>query len=453
MRKRIEVYKNLLILIPDSVSKYMNEMHDGILVLEDGILKYIGQNDALYEQFRLEYVLDLEENASSWDWIEIAADGKLIFPPFANCHCHLGMSLFRSAPKALSLESWLEDWIFPQEKKLSYEIVRAGSLLSLLELSHSGCGAIADMYYYEEANLESVLDSGLRANLSIDKKNQCNGIYTQNLKATEDFIVLCKQNEDRVKNSLHVHSLYLYDKAFYQELGEIAEYLNLPIQMHLAETTVEVETIKERFQMTPVELLRHTNLLRDGSLYAHCVHLTGHDLDILKGRNVTLVHNPASNGKLASGILDAEPIETRGIRLALGTDGAGSNDSLNMFSDLRLALFLQKLLHKNPQAADESRWLYNSTTSGYEALGFPEMAEFRIGEKADFVLYNLDTLGQAPFGPNSSVPSLLAYSGSPQAVEAMMINGKYVIKNYEHQLLDEEKVVCEAKHAYKALHK
>lgn len=437
-KKYIELIGATL-LLPEENQERFTPVENGRILLEDGRFSYVGPAGRPYEDNKRS--LDLrDQDIESYDY-----SGRLILPPFANTHCHLGMSIFRNSPSRYSLEDWLNKWIFPLEEHLDYEIVRIATALSLTELTQSGVGAVADMYFFEDAVVESVLESGLRANIALGmKETDEKGHHYFDEERAKDFLSRVKVYEEQIKTSLEVHSLYLYPKEFYKDLALTAREFNLPIQMHLAETKTEVNGIEEKFAMSPVEALMALDLVQPDAIYAHCVHLTEKDLDLLKDKEVYLAHNPASNAKLASGMLKAKPMADRNLNLTLGTDGAGSNDQLNFFHDLRLASFYEKLSEENPLAGDAETWLYRATVKGYEALGFGDSAYFKIGEKADFLIYNPNVPGSGPYGSKSDPYSVLVYSGSPRGVEGLVVNGETVMWDYKHTRVDENLILREA---------
>lgn len=419
-------------------------IYSSVLIVDGRKIHYAGPGGKEAEEAKLSLLKSLDEKGIPYRLISEKGRGRLIFPPFGNTHCHIAMSLFRSSPGAYNLQSWLKEWIFPKEEKLDYSFVKTGSELGMLELIRSGCGAAADMYYFPEAAAEAAGEAGIRLFLSVDGKSRnTEGLFVQDEEAVEAFAEKYRRDE-MIRPSFHVHSLYLYQPELYPQLGALASRFELPLQIHVAETRQEVLDLKQRFGNTAVPILREMNLLQKGSVLAHCVYLSDEDISILQAYDVALAHNPASNCKLGSGICDTKRLADAGLNLCLGTDGAGSNDGLNLFEDLRLACYLPNATAKSSQAASPEEWLYRATVGGYRAMGFGAAAMLRKGSPADFVIYNPNVLSSAPFIPESDPVSLLVYAASPAGVESMMINGKYVLKDGEVLGLDREKVVFEA---------
>ncbi len=444
-------FKDFLLLIPQEEQQGFELVRSGRLITAGGKILYAGEDTPESEALLKAFQRRAEEEKKEISLIREKGRGRYILPPFGDTHAHLAMTLFRGSPANYNLDQWLRKWIFPKEEKLSYEIVRAGADLAMLELMRCGCGAAADMYYFPEATAEAADQAGLRLNLSIDAKTKDEeGNFHQDADALFAFAEKYRSHP-MIRPSFHIHSLYLYQDALYPELGRLAEAADLPVQIHLAETGQECEELEKKYNKSPAEVLDMFGLLRDGSLLAHCVRLDARDIRLLKGRKVYIAHNPASNSKLASGICDTEKLFDEGLHVTLGTDGAGSNDSLDMLRDLRLAAFLPKILHKRADAGAPERWLYAATAAAYEALGFKEAGRLKKGEAADFMIYNPDTPGSAPAGEDSDPFSLLVYAGNNASVERLTVNGRCIYKDGDYLQADEEKIIERAKAARKKL--
>ncbi len=451
-RTRVEIreFRDYQVLVPDSTQGLMVPKSHATLLLRDGVIEGIYESsEADQASHELRESLDAakEKGGPSYEWITTRGEGRMILPPFANCHTHLAMSLFRGSPVNLNLQDWLYKWIFPKEAKMTVDTVRRGAALSILELMKGGTAAMADMYYLDEGTSRAALDAGTRLVLTIDGKTSDGaGRFTQDIQAVEDFTSRW-QGHSHIHPSLQVHSPYLYQEDLYPILGEVAAANRIPVQIHVAETKTEVADLAAKYQATPVELVERWHLLQPGSILAHNVYLTDHDIAILQNYEVSLVTNPASNCKLGSGIADTEKLRSAGLRVVLGTDGAGSNDTLDMFRELRLASFLAKATHTDPLAGRADRWLYWATTGGYEAMGFTLSGHLQAGERADFMVYNPQHLGNEPVGEHVDPIALLTYAGSPSCVEALVVDGKFLVKDYQSQTLDEERVIFEARGA------
>lgn len=444
-------FKDFLLLIPEEESLSCSVIKSGRLITAGDEIYYAGPAGEAAAEAAEAFRKKLEAEGMPFTWHTEEGRGRYILPPFANTHCHIAMSLFRGSPADYNLKKWLFDWIFPQEARLDAEIVRAGSDLAFAELIRSGCGAVCDMYFYEDATIRSAAKAGVRVNISVDAKNRdADGNYIFDAAEAERFALKYRDHK-MVRPSLMVHSPYLYQESIYPELGEAAMRLGLPVQVHVSETEQEVSDLRNRYGKTGTELLEAWGLLTPGSVLAHCVWLSDGDIEILKQKDVFLAHNPASNCKLGSGICDTERLARAGLRLTLGTDGAGSNDSLNLFSDLRLAAFLPKAAARSATAAPPGAWLYRATLGGYQAAGFGSRGLLKAGAPADLVIYEPNCLGSAPAGEHTDPVSLLVYAGTPEGVRSMMIGGRFVLRDGELIGLDEEKIIAEAGRAARKL--
>lgn len=440
-------YEDFLLLIPEEEGPSFHIIRSGRLITADDKILYAGEEGEAAEKALREFSEKAAAEGKISERVRERGNGRIILPPFANTHCHIAMSLFRGSPANYNLQDWLTQWIFPREAKLTPEIVRAGADLAIAEMIKSGTAASADMYFFEEMTAEAALDAGFRLNLALGARNgQAADEPPVDFAAAEHYAEKWK-NHPFIRTSLHVHSLYLYPEDLYPRLGELCKDLNIPVQIHLAETALEVEDLRKKYGKGPVRVLKDFGLLRDQSLLAHCVWLGEEDIELLRGREVYIAHNPASNCKLGSGICDTERLFDAGLKVTLGTDGAGSNDSLNMFRDLRLASFLPKAVRRDASAAEPGKWLRAATYGGYEALGFAEAGSLRAGAAADFMIYNPDSVFAAPSGSYTDPLSLLVYAGTAEAAESLLVAGKYIMKNRELLTLDEEKIIFEAKKA------
>lgn len=449
-KTEVREYRDFTILVPDRQQGLMVTHKHATLLLENGIIRGV-YDEAEASDARVKLQQELSQTRdltqTNYEWVTTNGEGRIILPPFADCHTHLAMSLFRGSPVNLNLQDWLYKWVFPKEAHMTAETVRRGAALSILELMKGGTAAMADMYYLDEGTSAAALAAGTRLVLTIDgKTSDSQGRFTQDVEAVEDFAKRWR-NHSHIRPSLQVHSPYLYQEDLYPVLSQVARDNHLPVQVHVAETKTEVSELAAKYHASPVELLQRWNLLLPGSILAHNVYLTDEDIRILLNYDVSLVTNPASNCKLGSGIADTEKLRQKGLRVVLGTDGAGSNDTLDMFRELRLAGFLAKATHTDPMAGRADIWLYWATAGGYDAIGFSDAGHLAAGEAADFMIYNPHHLGNEPYGEHVDPIALLSYSGSPAGVETLVVGGKHLVKNYESVTLDEERVIFEAREA------
>ena len=404
-----------------------------IMILKNGLIYYRGsivRRDLEIEGNKVVKV-GRSLNGRGYD-----AKGKLILPGLVNTHTHLAMTLLRGYADDLPLTEWLEDHIWPAEGKLTGEDVYYGSLLGIVEMIKSGTTCFNDMYFLMEKVADAVVKSGVRGVLShgiIEQFDAEKG--EREIKNSLKIMNLCKKNE-RTKFMFGPHAPYTCSKEFLMKIKDLAEKYGKQIHIHISETRNEVETIEKEHAMSPIEYLR--DFLGENVLAAHCVHLTDAEIGILKKRGVKVSHNPVSNLKLSSGVAPVPTLIRHGILVALGTDGAASNNSLNMFRDLKT----MALIHKtgNPGALPAEESLKIATENGGKALNL-KIGKIEEGYLADLIFVDLTTPSLVP---HHNIISSIVYSMSTEAVRDVMVNGAFVMKEREILTLNEEEIVEKA---------
>ena len=315
MADKTEVlFRSIRILTPDEADGIRSE--EGMfVVVRDGTIRYVGTSE---EQARKALRTD--------SYTVYEGKDRLLMPAFANTHAHTPMVLMRNAADDLNLHEWLFDVIFPMEERLRREDVFAGSMLGIAEMIRSGIGACADMYYHVDATLEAAVQSGIRMNLSCDpKKPDESGKTVIRSSVLHAFRQQCfLAGAGRIRPSLLVHSVYLYDEALYPALADLAGDADVMIQVHVSETRREVAECREKYGRSPVAQLDRFGIFRVPCIAAHAVHMEPGDLDLLAARPVAVAHNPSSNMKLGSGMADIPAMLRKKIPVSLGTDGAAS---------------------------------------------------------------------------------------------------------------------------------
>ena len=327
------------------------------------------------------------------------------------------MSFVRSYADDVPLQPWLFEQIFPLEAKLTPEAVYAFTKLSIIEYLTSGITAGFDMYYFREAIAQAGIDCGFRTVL-------CGGGGSaQQLEA-----------EYRRFNALHplisyqlgLHSEYTSSLAEMTEAGELARTLRAPVFAHNAETAREVAECQARWGKTPTELFESLGHFDFGGGGFHCVHMTEHDLDIFRARELWVITNPGSNAKLASGIAPLRQMRELGIRMAIGTDGPSSNNALDFFREMYLAAVLQKLHCGDAAALPADDVLHMATVGGAQAMGLSNCDVLAPGKQADLIVIDLQRPNMQPV---HNVARNLVYSGSKENVRLTMIAGRVLYEN------------------------
>ncbi len=365
---------------------------------------------------------------------------RILWPALANSHNHMAMTLLRNSADDLALQRWLFEVIFPKEERLDEKIVAAGSRLALAEMIRAGIGASADMYFFADATARAALETGFRLNLALEaKKDGPDPDLARQVKAYRD--------QELLEPSLLVHSIYLYEENDYRQLAETALELDLPVQVHVAETKQEIDDCLAKYGRRPAAQLAHFGLFKTRTIAAHCVHLDDAERQILAENKVFVAHCPASNLKLGSGIADLAALLNAGVPVALGTDGPASNNNLDLLRDLRLAALLAKGINHDPSLLPAETILTMATAQGMAALGFAG-GYIEAGRPADLQIIRTDRPGLTPLGEPAAA---LAYSAAASDVESLMVNGRWLLYKGELQTLDEEKVIQEARQAAAAL--
>lgn len=383
----------------------------------------------------------------------INAKGKIVMPGLVNSHTHCAMTLMRNRSNDLPLERWLADGIFPVEANLTYKDVYSGAMLGIAEMIKSGTTAYLDMYYMHEASLEAISKTGIKANLSygVSTSSKVKEFGKQGaLEYCKDFIT--KNNNafnGRVKTSVEVHSVYLVDEAELRLSAQMAKETDTLIHIHLHETAIEVENCINQYGMTPIQLCEKTGILNNRVTAAHTVFVNDDDMTLLKARSVTAVHNPSSNMLLGSGFADIPKMLKMDMRPALGTDGAASNNTLDMFMEMHLTGLIHKGYQRDTSAINAQQVLQMATRNGARALGFDDFGIIKTGMKADLIVVNTDSINMTPF---HDAASALVYSARATDIDTVMVNGELLMQNKQLLTIDEERVKSDATKASRRLY-
>jgi 5-methylthioadenosine/S-adenosylhomocysteine deaminase len=383
---------------------------------------------------------------------EISADWKanqvidctnmLAVPGFVNTHTHAAMTLFRSYADDMKLMDWLQNKIWPAEANLVAEDVYWGTLLAITEMVKSGTTTFSDMYFHMPHVAQAVADSGIRAVLARGMAGVAPNAE-QALAESEDFFHQYHNAADgRITVMLGPHAPYTCPPEYLKRVVALAQRLGSEIHIHLSETIGEVEECKKKYGKSPIELMKELGLFDCGVLAAHCVHVSSTDITLMKEANVRIAHNPGSNMKLASGIAPLPQMLAAGLCVGLGTDGAASNNNLDMLEEVRLAAMLHKVHTLDPLLIPAKTAINMATNYGAQALGLGTVTgTIAPGFKADITLFNM----HAPhWYPRHDRLSLLAYSANSGDVHTVMINGKIILDNKRLTTIDEEQVMYEA---------
>ena len=372
-----------------------------------------------------------------------ATDG-LVIPGLINAHTHVAMTLFRGAADDKELDTWLREDIWPVEAALTAEDVRAGTALGLAEMIRSGTTAFADMYFFMPEVADVAAASGMRARLG-------HGCITEGKDEDashaefEDGLAFAREHDGRADGRIRTmftpHSLTTVDEAFYREYLPLAHEEGIPVHIHANETTNEVTPIVEERGVRPLEYADDLGLLTEDAFLAHGVHVDASERELLAERGTSVVHCPASNMKLASGMAPIQAMHDAGVTVGLGTDGAGSNNDLDMFDEMRDAAMIGKLATDDPTAVPAPDVVEMATRAGAEILGF-DSGQIAVGANADFAVLDLDVPHLTP--PHDLV-SHLVYAARGSDVRHTVCDGQVLMRERELQTFDLEMVMDAAR--------
>lgn len=355
-----------------------------------------------------------------WDR-EIDVQGNLLMPGFKDAHTHSAMTFLRSYADDLPLHDWLYQKVFPMEEKLTPEDIYHLCRLAIMEYLTSGITANFDMYLTPDTMVQASVDCGFRTVI-------CGAVndFTQSVEEVEQWYQKYNGYHELIRYRLGFHAEYTASREILEGIAALAEKYKAPVYTHLAETEEEVRQCLERNQQTPAAYLDSLGLFNYGGGGFHCVHMTKRDMEILKKRGVWAVTNPASNMKLASGIAPLREMDEMGIGIAIGTDGAASNNCLDMFREMFLVTGLAKLREKDAAVMDANKVLYMATVGGARAMGLDDCDTLEPGKKADILMLELH---QPNMQPLNNITKNVVYSGSRQNVKMTMVNGKILYED------------------------
>nr|WP_305181913.1 amidohydrolase [uncultured Schaedlerella sp.] len=395
-----------------------------ILTMEEG--KDIFQGEVWIQDDTITYAGPERKDGKAWDR-EIDGQGNLLMPGFKNAHTHSAMTFLRSHADDLKLDEWLHNKVFPAEGKLTGESLYWFTKLAFMEYLTSGITTAYDMYFYVDDGARAAKDTGFRY-VFCDSINNFGGTVDQ---VEKDYLRLNIDPARQISHRIGFHAEYTTSRELMEGIAALAERYQAPVSVHCSETRKEVEECRRRSGMSPVAYMDSLGLFRYGGTLFHCVHMDETDYEIIKKRGIYVVTNPASNLKLASGIAPIKRYLEMGIPVAIGTDGAASNNCLDMFREMFLVTGLQKAVCDDPEAVPAREVLKMATVNGAHACGLPECDSIAPGKKADLILIDLN---QPNMQPIRNLDKNLVYSGSKSNVKMTMIDGKVLYQDGEFYL-------------------
>ncbi|MBM4236786.1 MAG: amidohydrolase [Firmicutes bacterium] len=419
------------ILIKDTLLVTVDELRPGYFI-----------GDILVKGDKISRISEHPEKIDS-KAAEVVIDGRnlLVMPGLVNTHGHAAMTLLRSYADDLPLQEWLEEKIWPIEEHLTADDVYWGSMLAICEMLKGGTTTFKDMYFFMDKVAEAAAESGIRAFLSRGMIGFGDSA-AKGLKETEEFIKNWHGAEGgRINITLGPHAPYTCPPPYLEKVIALATKSGRPLQIHLSETKREVEESIAQHGASPIELVYRLGLFAHQVTAAHCVHVSDHDMEILAENQVGVAHNPGSNLKLGSGVAPVARMLAKGIKVGIGTDGASSNNNLDMFEELRLTSLLAKGIAMDPTLIDAKTALRMATVTGAEALFLEDCGCLKEGWKADLIGLRLDVPHLTPMhDPTAQI----VYAASAADVDLVLVDGKIVLEKGELLTIDEAKIRAEA---------
>lgn len=413
-------------------------IRDGYIITMDAQRRILERGSVAIEGDKITAVgKDVKERADT----VIDARGKAVMPGLINAHTHLSMTLLRGVADDMPLMEWLDTKIWPIEKNLTAQDSYLGASLGCLEMIKSGTTCFADQYFFMEDVARAVEKAGLRGVLSrgiieLDdpKKREAT------IREGEKLVKTCHGKANgRILTMFGPHSAYTCSPECLMKVKELAKKYKVGIHTHISESQDEVDRIMKKYNKRPVEHLDSIGFLGPEVLAAHCVWLTEREITIIRKQGVNPVHNPVSNMKIACGVAPVPEMLAAGIPVALGTDGAASNNSLDMFSEMKFAALLNKTHKLDPTVLPAQVVIEMATINGAVALGLQDkIGSLEVGKKADIVMVDMKKPHLAPL---HNVISHLVYSAVGGDVDTVMVDGKVLMQERRVLTLDEVKVV------------
>jgi len=399
-------------------------IEDGAIAVERGRIVAVGKRADIARQFASRSIVD--------------ATGRAVLPGLINGHTHIPMTLFRGIADDLDLMEWLTKFIFPAEaKNVTEDFVRAGTQLGLAEMIRGGTTTYCDMYYFEDAIAEETARAGVRGLLGetvIDFPVADNKTWPDAMRYTERFVNRWK-GHTLITAAIAPHAPYTVNEAHLREVRAFSDRTGAPVVTHIAETRKEVEDISREHGARPVEYLARIGFLSPRTIAAHTIHITEAEMALFKENGVGCVHNPQSNMKLAAGVAPVPQMLRAGVIVGLGTDGAASNNDLDMWEEMDTAAKLHKVTSGDPKVLTAEESLALATINGARALHMDaQIGSLEAGKRADIVVVDLDSLHQTP---RYNIYSHLVYATKASDVRTVVIEGRVVMRDRRLLTLDE----------------
>lgn len=422
-----------------------------ILLFENGIYNVIKNAYLAVDGDRIAYIgKDMPDG--KFDTVKDMT-GKLLMSGLYNCHNHCPMVLLRGVGSDLPLNEWLFDKVFPIEDKLTAEEIYAGTNLALLEMLACGTVSFSDMYFEPQVTAKAVAESGMKANLtrpvqSFDPNEEPKDSFriAQSLELYDEWN---KAENGRILIDFSIHAEYTCTEKIARAYSEECNKRGGLMHIHLSETVKEHNECKEKYGKTPTQWFNDIGTFDSRAFAAHCVTLEDSDMEIILNKGVNVVHNPSSNMKLGSGFARVQKMLDMGINVALGTDGAASNNNLDMIEEMHLASIIHNGYMQDATVMNADIVIKMATLNGALLQGRNDCGDLKVGNKADIIAISLD---KPHLRPVIDEKALVTYSAQSSDVCMTMVDGKILYENGEYTTLDKEKIYYDIEKAVKKLY-
>lgn len=411
--------ENIMIV---TMEQEQDVIEKGYILIKDNKIKEVNAGEYLGKEENL-YKIDGKDHCA--------------MPGLINAHTHAGMTIFRGYGEGLPLMRWLNEKIWPIESKLKNNHVKIATELAALEMLRSGTTCFNDMYFYEEEIIKVAKEFNIRSVIGVSIMGDN---WEHQLKEAIDLDKKIKEDKSGLIDSMIApHSPYTLSIEALQTIAKEAKLKNKNIHIHISETQDEVNIIKEKYNKTSCELLQDIGIFNSKVAGAHCVYLTHNDMKILKENGASVIYNPQSNMKLASGIARIAEMNDIGINVCLGTDGTSSNNNLNMIEEMETGTILQKLYYKDATKLNAKQVLKMATYNGARALmNDKKLGKIKEDYLADIVLLDLNKPNMIPI---NDIHSNIVFSANGSEVDYVIVNGDIVMEKGEFKHIDEEKIL------------
>ena len=422
-----------------------------ILLFENGIYNVLKGAFLAVDGEKISYI-GKNEPDGEFDSVK-DMNGKLLMPGFYNCHNHCPMVLLRGVGSDLPLNEWLFNKVFPIEDKLTADEIYAGTNLALLEMLACGTVSFSDMYFEPQVTAKAVAEAGMKANLtrpvqSFDPNEDAKDSF-RIAQSIELYNEWNKAENDRILIDFSIHAEYTCTEKIARAYSEECNKRGGLMHIHLSETVKEHNECKEKYGKTPTEWFNGLGAFDSRAFAAHCVTLEDSDMEILLSKGVNVVHNPSSNMKLGSGFARVQKMLDMGLNVALGTDGAASNNNLDMMEEMHLASIIHNGYMQDATVMGADTVIKMATLNGALLQGRDDCGELKVGNKADIIAISLD----APhLRPVIDEKALVTYSAQSSDICMTMVDGKVLYENGDYLTLDKEKIYYDIEKAVKKLY-